>query len=100
MNPRGGYADTIRYQLAISYKKMNDCKSAVKVLDDIQKRYPQYQAIDKVIIMAGDCYMDLRAYEKAETNYSNFIHKYPDRKSQVADRLENAKMFRRANLNY
>jgi len=100
MNPRGGYADTIRYQLAISYKKMNDCKSAVKVLDDIQKQYPQYQAIDKVIIMAGDCYMDLRAYEKAETNYSNFIHKYPDRKSQVADRLENAKMFRRANLNY
>jgi len=44
--------------------------------------------------------MDLRAYDKAETNYTNLIHRYPDRKSQVADRLENARMFRRVNLNY
>jgi len=100
MNPREGYADTIRYQLAISYKKLNDCKSAVKVLDEIQKRYPHHPEIDKVIIMAGDCYMDLHAYDKAETNYSNFISMYPDRRSQVASKLETARRFRRVNLSY
>ena len=100
MNPREGYADTIRYQLATSYKKLNDCKSAVKVLDEIQKRYPHHPEIDKVIIMAGDCYMDLHAYDKAETNYSNFIRMYPDRRSQVASKLETARRFRRVNLSY
>lgn len=99
-NPQGSYADTIRYQLALSYKQMNDCKSAVKVLDEIQQRHPQYPDIDKVILMTGDCYMDLRVYDKAETNYTNFIHRYPDRESQVVDKLENARMFRRVNLNY
>ena len=99
-NPQGSYADTIRYQLALSYKQMNDCKSAVKVLDEIQQRHPLYPDIDKVILMTGDCYMDLRVYDKAETNYTNFIHRYPDRESQVVDKLENARMFRRVNLNY
>jgi len=100
MNPQEGYADTIRYQLAISYKKLNDCKSAVKVLDEIQKRHPHHPEIDKVIIMAGDCYMDLQAYDKAEINYTNFIHKFPDRKSLVADKLELARKFHRVNLSY
>lgn len=100
MNPQKGYADTIRYQLALSYKKLNDCKSAVKVLDDIQKRRPHHPNIDRVIIMAGDCYMDLHAYDKAEINYTNFIHKYPDRKEQVADKLEIARKFRRVNMSY
>ena len=100
MNPQEGYASTIRYQLALSYKKLNDCKSAVKVLDEIQKRHPHHPEIDKVIIMAGDCYMDLQAYDKAEINYTNFIHKYPDRKSQVADKLENVRKFHRVNLSY
>jgi len=101
MNPQEeGYADTIRYQLALSYKKLNDCKSAVKVLDEIQKRYPHHPEIDKVIIMTGDCYMDLQAYDKAEINYNNFIRKFPDRKSLVADKLEIARKFHRVNLSY
>lgn len=100
MNPREGYADTIRYQLALSYKKLNDCKSAVKVLDEIQKHHPYHPDLDKVIIMAGDCYMDLHAYDKAEINYANFIHKYPERKAQVVDKLEIARKFRRVNLSY
>jgi tetratricopeptide (TPR) repeat protein len=100
MNPQEGYADTIRFQLAISYKKLNDCKSAVKVLDEIQKRHPEHTDIDKVILMAGDCYMDLHAYDKAEIYYTNFINKYPDRKLQVADKLEIARKFRRVNLSY
>ena len=100
MNPQEGYASTIRFQLALSYKKLNDCKSAVKVLDEIQKRHPQHPEIDEVIIMAGDCYMDLQAYDKAEINYTNFIHKYPDRKSQVADKLEIVRKYHRVNLSY
>ncbi len=100
MHPQGAYADTIRYQLATSYKKLNDCNSAVKVLDEIQKRYPNYPEIDKVMLMAGDCYMDLRAYDKAESNYADFIRMYPDRELQVADKLETARKFRRVNLSY
>ena len=100
MGSQEGYASTIRFQLALSYKKLNDCKSAVKVLDEIQKQHPQHPEIDKVIIMAGDCYMDLQAYDKAEINYTNFIHKYPDRKSQVADKLEIVRKFHRVNLSY
>ena len=100
MNPREEYTSIIRYQLASSYKKLNDCKSAVKVLDEIQRRHPHYQEIDKVIIMAGDCYLDLQVYDKAETNYNNFIHQFPDRKSLVADKLETARKFRRVNLSY
>jgi TolA-binding protein len=100
MNPRERYADTIRYQLATSYKKLHDCNSAVKVLDDIQKSHPQHPEMDKVIIMAGDCYLDLHAYDKAETNYTNFISQYPERKSLVVDKLETARKFRRVNLTY
>jgi len=100
MNPRERYADTIRYQLATSYKKLHDCNSAVKVLDDIQKSHPQHPEMDKVIMMTGDCYLDLHAYDKAETNYTNFISQYPERKSLVVDKLETAKKFRKVNLTY
>lgn len=100
MNPQEAYASTIRYQLALSYKKLNDCKSAVKVLDEIQRQHPHYPEIDKVIIMTGDCYMDLQAYDKAEITYKNFIRKYPQRKSQVADKLESVRKFHRVNLSY
>ena len=100
MSPREAYTSIIRYQLALSYKKLNDCTSAVQVLDEIQERNPQYPEIDKVFIMAGDCYLDLQAYDKAETNYTNFINQFPDRKSLVADKLETARMFRRVNLSY
>ncbi|MCK5514992.1 MAG: tetratricopeptide repeat protein, partial [Deltaproteobacteria bacterium] len=97
MSPKEAYTSIIRYQLALSYKKLNDCTSAVQVLDEIQERNPQYPEIDKVFIMAGDCYLDLQAYDKAETNYTNFINQFPDRKSLVADKLETARMFRRVN---
>ncbi len=100
MSPKEAYTSIIRYQLALSYKKLNDCTSAVQVLDEIQERNPQYPEIDKVFIMAGDCYLDLPAYDKAETNYTNFINQFPDRKSLVADKLETARMFRRVNLSY
>jgi len=100
MSPKEAYTSIIRYQLALSYKKLNDCTSAVQVLDEIQKRNPQYPEIDKVFIMAGDCYLDLQAYDKAETNYTNFINQFPDKKSLVADKLETARMFRRVNLSY
>jgi len=100
MNPQDNYADIIRYQLAVSYKKLDDCNSALKVLDDIQQSHPQHPEIDKVMIMAGDCNLDLKAYDKAEDNYTNFISKFPERKSLVADKLETAKKFRRANLTY
>jgi len=100
MSPREAYTSIIRYQLALSYKNLNDCTSAVQVLDEIQKINPQYPEIDKVFIMAGDCYLDLQAYDKAEINYTNFISQFPDRKSQVDDKLETARNFRRVNLSY
>ena len=100
MSPKEAYTSIIRYQLALSYKQLNDCTSAVQVLDEIQKRNPQYPEIDKVFMMAGDCYLDLEAYDKAETNYTNFINRFPDRQSLVADKLETARMFRRVNLSY
>lgn len=100
MSPKEEYTSIIRYQLALSYKQLNDCTSVVQVLDEIQKRNPQYPEIDKVFMMAGDCYLDLQAYDKAETNYTNFIKRFPDRQSLVADKLEQARMFRRVNLSY
>ncbi len=100
MSPKEAYTSIIRYQLALSYKKLNDCTSAVQVLDEIQKINPQYPEIDKVFIMAGDCYLDLQAYDKAEINYTNFISQFPDRKSLVDDKLETARNFRRVNLSY
>jgi tetratricopeptide (TPR) repeat protein len=100
MNPNESYTSLIRYQLALSYKQLNDCSSAVQVLDDIQKRFPDYQDMDKVFMMAGDCYLNLEAYDKAETNYSNFISKFPDKQSEVVDKLETARKFRSVNLAY
>lgn len=100
MSPKEEYTSIIRYQLALSYKQLNDCTSVVQVLDEIQQRNPQYPEIDKVFMMAGDCYLDLQAYDKAETNYTNFINRFPDRQSLVADKLEKARMFRRVNLSY
>ena len=100
MNPKESYTSLIRYQLALSYKKLNDCNSAVQVLDDIQKRFPNYRDMDKVFMMAGDCYLDLKAYDKAEINYSNLINRFPDKKEEVVDKLETARKFRRVNLSY
>jgi len=79
---------------------LNDCSSAVQVLDDIQKRFPDYQDMDKVFKMAGDCYLNLEAYDKAETNYTNFISKFPDKQSEVVDKLETVREFQRVNLAY
>jgi tetratricopeptide (TPR) repeat protein len=97
MNPNESHTSLIRYQLALSYKQLNDCSSAVQVLDDIQKRFPNYQDMDKVFMMAGDCYLNLEAYDKAETNYTNFISKFPDKQSEVVDKLETARKFRSVN---
>ena len=100
MNPNESHTSLLRYQLALSYKQLNDCSSAVQVLDDIQKRFPDYQDMDKVFKMAGDCYLNLEAYDKAETNYANFISKFPDKQSEVVDKLETARKFQRVNLAY
>ena len=100
MNPNESHTSLLRYQLALSYKQLNDCSSAVHLLDDIQKRFPNYQDMDKVFKMAGDCYLNLEAYDKAETNYTNFISKFPDKQSEVVDKLETARKFQRVNLAY
>jgi len=100
MNPNESHTSLLRYQLALSYKQLNDCSSAVQVLDDIQKRFPDYQDMDKVFKMAGDCYLNLEAYDKAETNYTNFIIKFPDKQSEVVDKLETVRKFQRVNLAY
>ena len=100
MNPNESHTSLLRYQLALSYKQLNDCSSAVQVLDDIQKRFPNYQDMDKVFKMAGDCYLNLEAYDKAETNYTNFISKFPEKQSEVVDKLETVREFQRVNLAY
>ena len=100
MNPNESHTSLIRYQLALCYKQLNDCSSAVHLLDDIQERFPNYQDMDKVFKMAGDCYLNLEAYDKAETNYTNFISKFPEKQSEVVDKLETARKFRRVNLAY
>ena len=100
MNPNDSYTSLIHYQLASSYKQLNDCSSAVQLLDTLQKRFPNYQDMDKVFIMAGDCYLNLEAYDKAETSYANLIDKFPDKKSEVIDKLETARQFRRVNMAY
>ena len=100
MNPSESHRSLIRYQLALSYKQLNDCSSAVHLLDDIQERFPNYQDMDKVFKMAGDCYLNLEAYDKAETNYTNFISKFPEKQSEVVDKLETARKFQRVNLAY
>ena len=89
MNPDD--ASIIRYQLALCYKQVNDCKAAVKELDDLQRQFPDYRDMDKVFKTAGDCYLDLEAYDKAETHYTNFIDKFPDKAPEVEDRLESAR---------
>jgi tetratricopeptide (TPR) repeat protein len=100
MNQNESNTSLLRYQLALCYKQLNDCSSAVQVLDDIQERFPNYKDMDKVFKIAGECYLNLQAYDKAETNYMNFITKFPDKQSEVVDKLETARKFRRVNLDY
>ncbi len=95
MNPED--ASIIRYQLALCYKQVNDCKAAVKELDGIQQEFPDYRDMDKVLMTAGDCYLDLGAYDKAETHYNNLISNFPEKAPEVEDRFEAARNFMRVN---
>ena len=95
MNPDD--ASIIRYQLALCYKQVNDCKAAVKELDDIQQQFPNYRDMDKVLLTAGDCYLNLGAYDKAETNFNNLIDNFPEKAPEVEDRFESAGSFMRVN---
>jgi tetratricopeptide (TPR) repeat protein len=100
MNPQESQKSIIGYQLALSYKNLNDCKTAVQVLDDIQRKNPQYPRIDEVYKMAGDCYLDLEDYNKAEKSYANLIRQFPDKQPLVADSLEKARNLQRVNVAY
>lgn len=100
MNPQESQKSIIGYQLALSYKNLNDCNSAVRVLDDIQRKNPQYPRIDEVFKMEGDCYLDLGVYDKAETSYTNLISKFPEKQPMVADSLEKARQLKRINVAY
>ena len=100
MNPQESQKAIIGYQLALSYKNLNDCKSAVQVLNDIQRKNPQYSRIDEVFKMEGDCYLDLGAYDKAETSYTNLISKFPEKQPIVADNLEKARKLQTINVAY
>lgn len=100
MNPNESNTSLLRYQLALSYKQLNDCSSAVHLLDDLQQQFPNYKDMDKVFKIAGECYLNLEAYDKAETNYMNFISKFPEQQSEVVDKLETARKFQRVNLAY
>ena len=95
MNPDD--ASIIRYQLALCYKQVNDCKAAVKELDDIQQQFPNYRDMDKVLLTAGDCYLNLGAYEKAETHFNNLIANFPEKAPEVEDRFESAGGLMRVN---
>ena len=95
MNPDD--ASIIRYQLALCYKQVNDCKAAVKELDDIQQQFPDYRDMDKVLLTAGDCYLDLGAYDKAETHFNDLIDNFPEKAPEVEDRFESAGNFMRVN---
>ena len=95
MNPDD--ASIIRYQLALCYKQVNDCKAAVKELDDIQQQFPNYRDMHKVLLTAGDCYLDLGAYDKAETNFNNLIDNFPEKAPEVEDRFESAGGLMRVN---
>ena len=95
MNPED--ASIIRYQLALCYKQVNDCKAAVKELDGIQQEFPDYRDMDKVLMTAGDCYLDLGAYDKAETHYKNLIRNFPEKAPEIEDRFESARNFMRVN---
>ena len=95
MNPDD--ASIIRYQLALCYKQVNDCKAAVKELDDIQQQFPNYRDMHKVLLTAGDCYLDLGAYDKAETNFNNLIDNFPEKAPEVEDRFESARGLMRVN---
>jgi tetratricopeptide (TPR) repeat protein len=100
MNPPESQKAIIGYQLALSYKNLNDCKTAVQVLDDLQRKNPQYPGIDEVYKMAGDCYLDLEDYHKAEKSYTNLITQFPDKQALVADNLEKVRKLQRVNVNY
>jgi tetratricopeptide (TPR) repeat protein len=95
MNPDD--ASIIRYQLALCYKQVNDCKAAVKELDDIQQQFPNYRDMDKVLMTAGDCYLDLGAYDKAETHFNDLIDNFPEKAPEVEDRVYSAGNFMRVN---
>ena len=95
MNPED--ASIIRYQLALCYKHVNDCKAAVKELDDIQQEFPDYRDMDKVLMTAGECYLNLGAYDKAETHYNNLIRNFPEKAPEIEDRFDSARNFMRVN---
>jgi len=100
MNPPESQRAIIGYQLALSYKNLSDCKTAVQVLDDIQRKNPQYPRIDEVYKMAGDCYLDLEDYSKAEKSYTNLINQFPDKRPLVADNLEKVRKLQRVSVAY
>ena len=63
----------------------------------IQQEFPDYRDMDKVLMTAGDCYLDLGAYDKAETHYKNLIRNFPEKAPEIEDRFESARNFMRVN---
>ncbi len=67
------------FQAAVTKKKINDFETAIKLLEEYEKRFPQGNEIDKVYLLRGDIYQNKKEYRNALNEYNKVdLEKSPD----------------------
>ena len=67
------------FQAAVTKKKLNDFETAVKLLNEYEKRFPQGNEINKVYLLKGDIYQNRKEYRNALNEYNKIdLEKSPD----------------------
>jgi len=74
-----GSVNLALFQAAVTKKKLNDFETALKLLDEYEKRFPQGTEIDKVHLLKGDIFQNKKEYRSALNEYNKVdLEKSPD----------------------
>jgi tetratricopeptide (TPR) repeat protein len=74
-----GNVNLALFQAAIAKKKLNEFDKSLKLLETYEKNFPEESEIDKVRLLKGDIYQNLKEYRKAMSEYDKVnLEKNPD----------------------
>jgi len=74
-----GSVDLALFQAAIAKKKLDEFDKSLKLLETYENNFPNGSEIDKVRMLKGDIYQNLKEYRKAMSEYDKVnLEKNPD----------------------
>jgi tetratricopeptide (TPR) repeat protein len=74
-----GSVNLALFQAAITKKKLNEFDKSLKLLETYENNFPEGNEIDKVRLLKGDIYQNLKEYRKAMAEYDKVdLEKNPD----------------------